>query len=445
MSTPGSSPFALRDRIRNIWPLTTKEVLWGLAFLLLVPLVGFLFGYREGRIGKGLLIGLVVGFFASGAFAWVIDQIQYRLVPFFLPGLRTAFSREVGLRLVIMAGLVFRWVGFISLVVGLGFLALRSSDKTFWAGSASLALAVALCLTDIRLWVWEGQLREKREEIGSAVDEKIEQIARVSRRVDILERQMDALLKRMAKTEAENHKSEWARPDRKLAAFTTKASLPEIATQTDLERAIMAAVQEVRPTSRSHMGMVIKAARACLKGKTFDEKQLCDLVSAHLPEESPLQRAVACGIRKSGRNATSFSLVSFKIESFSAIADAFGDTAGDTLLTEIEEKTRSLCKEDDCVVPEGGGRFALLVHAPKAEARAIITNLRELLQVSDRLVNGRRVRLAVEFGVATYPDDAKTPDELIERSEQASHMSAALFLDGGSRTGRNEGMPPGLT
>jgi len=58
--------------------------------------------------------------------------------------------------------------------------------------------------------------------------------------------------------------------------------LPASASEADMDQAIADAIAETGATSAKQMGLVVKAARARLEGKTVDGKILSDRVSARL-------------------------------------------------------------------------------------------------------------------------------------------------------------------
>lgn len=72
-----------------------------------------------------------------------------------------------------------------------------------------------------------------------------------------------------------------AEKERKEIAII-EAYLPAAATPAELDQAIEAAIGETGASSPKQMGAVIKAAKACLEGRTLDGKVLSDRVRARL-------------------------------------------------------------------------------------------------------------------------------------------------------------------
>jgi uncharacterized protein YqeY len=174
--------------------------------------------------------------------------------------------------------------------LGIGALVCHLLGVSSYYGFALALLISIVGWRDVNKVAWELYVENVAKQIGSALDKKIELAADVSRRIDGLEQQVNALLYRADKTEAELVSARWneavraeTSPPRSPRITITPASLPDVATETDLERAVAAAIKEVGATSPRQMGMVIKAARSHLRGKRFDEEELGVLVHRTLP------------------------------------------------------------------------------------------------------------------------------------------------------------------
>ena len=112
------------------------------------------------------------------------------------------------------------------------------------------------------------------------------------------------------------------------------------------------------------------------------------------------------------------------LDHFKEINDTLGHAAGDVFLKQVAERILSTVKDADAVCRLGGDEFAVLVsdlptpeHADAVAAR--------LLQVLSAPVGFDGMRLSIEgsVGVACYPADASSFDELLRRADVALYQA----------------------
>jgi diguanylate cyclase (GGDEF)-like protein len=128
-----------------------------------------------------------------------------------------------------------------------------------------------------------------------------------------------------------------------------------------------------------------------------------------------LGEAVAGGYRGKGK----VGLVLIDLDGFKAINDTGGHGAGDRLLLRVATKLAEATRRHELPCRIGGDEFAVVV--PNLKDRA------ELVQLADRLhaeldlmvdfTNGRSLRVTASMGLSVFPDDARTPDELVAAAD----------------------------
>ncbi len=118
-----------------------------------------------------------------------------------------------------------------------------------------------------------------------------------------------------------------------------------------------------------------------------------------------------------------FSFLMFDLDGFKEYNDTYGHISGDsllkTLVSVIEESLRTI----DIAARFGGDEFVTIFpQTPKINAIQITNRLKEKI---DRAL-GRysiEIPLTVSMGLATYPDDASSIMELIEKTDQALYLA----------------------
>lgn len=130
------------------------------------------------------------------------------------------------------------------------------------------------------------------------------------------------------------------------------------------------------------------------------------------------------------RQAPAFALILVDLDKFKTINDTLGHDTGDALLIEAAGRLVSSVRETDSVARLGGDEFAILV------AGHIDANSLEVLcgRVIDAVAcpivfAGRSIDTSASLGVALFPDNGQTQDEL--------YKAADLALYAAKRAGRN--------
>jgi diguanylate cyclase (GGDEF)-like protein/PAS domain S-box-containing protein len=113
------------------------------------------------------------------------------------------------------------------------------------------------------------------------------------------------------------------------------------------------------------------------------------------------------------------------LDGFKAINDEFGHAVGDDFLAITAARLRAVLREGDILARVGGDEFlALQSGAATVDGEALRLGERLIQAASERAIfDGRSVCVGASVGIAAYPHDAKTADELLERADQAMYAS----------------------
>ena len=119
------------------------------------------------------------------------------------------------------------------------------------------------------------------------------------------------------------------------------------------------------------------------------------------------------------------SLILFDIDHFKSFNDNYGHLAGDAILKQIGYiLKRILRKNEDVLCRVGGEEFGVVLNGvPPERVAEIAERLRSSVEKHIFLHDGREFHVTISIGYANLPNQATTPEELIEAADQAMYMS----------------------
>ena len=126
-----------------------------------------------------------------------------------------------------------------------------------------------------------------------------------------------------------------------------------------------------------------------------------------------------------------FSLAIIDVDLFKIYNDLYGHSAGDKALAKISEVLRQTTRSEDIIARYGGEEFAIIFpHIEGAESLKAIETIRRAVENSFFSSNQINEFLTISVGVASYPKDGKTTEEILECADSAMYIA--------KRSGRNQ-------
>jgi diguanylate cyclase (GGDEF)-like protein len=133
-------------------------------------------------------------------------------------------------------------------------------------------------------------------------------------------------------------------------------------------------------------------------------------------------RALAAAERYREQFAVGF----LDVDAFKDINDQLGHAVGDQVLINVAHRLSSTVRKSDMVARFGGDEFTLLIERVRGRdsAEALLARFAAAVTAPLR-VEGHDVRLSMSFGVAVFPDDGHSVDDLIHAADSAMYRHKA--------------------
>lgn len=123
-------------------------------------------------------------------------------------------------------------------------------------------------------------------------------------------------------------------------------------------------------------------------------------------------------LKRAVRYNSTFSILLVDLDYFKSINDAFGHLKGDQVLVEFANLLKSEARNSDLVFRYGGDEFVILMPFTSRH-RAVVLSERLLDQVRlSHFGDKKSLNLTMSCGIATFPGDGSTAEDLFEAADQ---------------------------
>lgn len=178
----------------------------------------------------------------------------------------------------------------------------------------------------------------------------------------------------------------------------------------------------------SHAVLMIDRAATLEKAGKFEQLSITDPLTG-LYNRRFLEDRLQEEFSRSARQQQSFCIILADLDNFKIYNDICGHLAGDNALRKVAEMMRRTAREMDIVTRYGGEEFCLILPG---------TGRKESVFVGERLRRATEAesfsgetylplgRLTISIGIATFPEDGVTANELIHAADLALYRAKEL-------------------
>lgn len=146
-----------------------------------------------------------------------------------------------------------------------------------------------------------------------------------------------------------------------------------------------------------------------------------------LPNRMLLQDRLEQNLAVARRQQGGLALLYIDLDGFKPVNDTFGHLAGDQLLQGVAQRFQACVRESDTVARLGGDEFVILltglaVESGEASAQ-VAEKILEVLETPFDLGGARSAQVGASIGIALYPQDAATAQELMADADTAMYAA----------------------
>jgi len=139
----------------------------------------------------------------------------------------------------------------------------------------------------------------------------------------------------------------------------------------------------------------------------------------HLFTHRAFQERLEAEILEASRFGNAISVVLTDIDHFKSVNDTHGHQAGDKVLVSYTQRLIRHARDIDVVARYGGEEFILLLpHMGHENALALAELMRREVEAQPFDVGSQQIKVTGSFGVATFPADATSAQQLIRQADQ---------------------------
>ena len=181
----------------------------------------------------------------------------------------------------------------------------------------------------------------------------------------------------------------------------------------------------------TYASIALKISNYCTLVEQMKELSITDPLTGLFNRRLLRERFIE-EIHRSERYDSTFSLAIFDIDDFKLFNDTEGHLAGDTVLKELASIARRCIRLNDILSRFGGEEFAVLMpQTNKEEAFVVAERIRKSIKESSmhKWEKYPRPSITVSIGIASFPHNGRTIDELTEHADVALYKAKSMGKD----------------
>ena len=145
-----------------------------------------------------------------------------------------------------------------------------------------------------------------------------------------------------------------------------------------------------------------------------------------LPNRTLFRDRLTQAVARAARSGEAVAVLCLDLDRFKSVNDLLGHPSGDALLAEVAARLTETLREMDTVARLGGDEFAIVqvgLRQPENAASLAHRLVKEMALPFD--LDGQEMVIGTSIGIALFPSDAQTPDDLLKNADTALYRAKA--------------------
>jgi len=141
-----------------------------------------------------------------------------------------------------------------------------------------------------------------------------------------------------------------------------------------------------------------------------------------LPNRALFESRLGQALSRARRHDTRGAVLLLDLDRFKQVNDSLGHSVGDGLLIEVAKRLQRASRQEDMVARLGGDEFTLILEdLDEGEQAAMVAD--KILEVFSHpmLIEGLELEVATSIGIATFPAEGETIDDLLKQADAAMY------------------------
>ena len=150
-----------------------------------------------------------------------------------------------------------------------------------------------------------------------------------------------------------------------------------------------------------------------------------------LPNRILFKDRLGLAVIQAKRKQTELAVMFIDLDRFKLVNDTLGHVKGDELLQQAARRLKGCLRKGDTLARQGGDEFTIVLPElrDRDDARVIADKFLETLQEPFDL-DGHEVHISASIGIAIYPSDGESIDELLRHADIAMYQVKAQGKNG---------------
>ena len=183
---------------------------------------------------------------------------------------------------------------------------------------------------------------------------------------------------------------------------------------------------EQRQIARITIQQAAKGIKYSNKLRDISEQAIIDSLSG-LYNQRYFKEMLSKTVSRAVRYPEKISLILLDLDNFKKINDDYGHLAGDKIISAVGKTILETIREIDISARYGGDEFAILL--PNTDSKGSITlaeKIKSNFENKLMKMNELKIKPTFSLGIATFPDNAETKNDLFEKSDEALYEAKNL-------------------